>query len=145
LGKLLWCYAIPVLTELQISYNTDYKVNSVGRPFPSPDHPIGPCINGVIDCRDQHNPLDGFVIEEGTVPQALASFYEAMLEIMPEQVAPKGLNAFQKAKHLLARQGSKLLGPYFSKGSTEKTQVYLIMSHDSKSPDMSFMQLLIRF
>lgn len=145
LGKLLQGCALPVLTQLRISYNTDYNVNSLGRPFPSPEHPIGPCINGVIDCRDQHNPLDGFVIEEGTVPQALAQFYEAMLELMPGQVAPTGLSAFQKVKHLLARQGSKLLGPYFPKGSIEKTQVYLIMSHDSKSHDISFTQLLIRF
>jgi hypothetical protein len=57
---------------------------------------------------------------------------------MPGQAAPTGLSAFQKVKHLLARQGSKLLGPYFPKGSTEKTQVYLIMSHDSKSLVMSF-------
>ena len=99
----------------------------------------------MIDCRDQHNPLDGFVIEEGTVPQALATFYEAMLEYMPGQVAPTGLDAFQKVKHLLARQGSKFLGPYFSKGSTEKTQVYLIMSHDSTSSDRFVMQPLIRF
>ena len=97
----------------------------------------------MIDCRDQHNPLDGFVIEEGSVPQALAPFYEAMLELMPGQIAPTGLNAFQKVKHLLARQGSKLFGPYFPKGSTEKTQVYLIMSHDSKLPDTTFVLLLI--
>ncbi|PVH69060.1 FAD/NAD(P)-binding domain-containing protein [Cadophora sp. DSE1049] len=116
---------------LAFGYNTDYNVNSVGRAFPSSDHPVGPCINGVIDCRNQLNPLDGFVIEEGSVPQALAPFYEAMLELMPGQIAPTGLNSFQKLKKLLARKGSKLLGPYFSKGSTEKTQVYLIMSHDS--------------
>jgi hypothetical protein len=84
----------------------------------------------VIDCRDQLNPLDGFVIEEGTAPQALAPLYEAMLELLPGQTTE--LNALQKIKHLLARKGSKLLGPYFPKGSTEKTQVYLIMSHDSK-------------
>jgi hypothetical protein len=92
----------------------------------------------VIDCRDQLNPLDGFVLEEGTIPQALAPLYEAMLELMPGQIAPTGLSAFQKVQHLLARQTSKLLGPYFRKGSTEKTQVYLIMSHDSKSPDTGF-------
>jgi len=87
----------------------------------------------VIDCRDQLNPLDGFVIEEGTVPQSLSAFYEAMLEQMPGSIAPTGLGPYRKMKSLLARFGSKLLGPYFPKGSTEKTQVYLIMSHDSKS------------
>jgi len=87
----------------------------------------------VIDCRDQQNPLDGFVIEEGTVPEALAPFFEAMLELMPGKLAPGGLTVFQKVQHLLARQGSKLFGPYFPKGSVERTQVYLIMSHDSKA------------
>ena len=86
----------------------------------------------MVDCRDQLNPLDGFVLEEGTVPEALALFYEAMLELMPGRIAPTGLSVFQKVQHLLASQGSKLFGPYCRKGSAEKTQVYLIMSHDSK-------------
>jgi hypothetical protein len=115
------------------SYDTNYNVNSLGRSFPPPERPVGPCITGVIDCRDQSNPLDGFVLEEGAVPQALAKFYQAMLEHMPGTVAPAGLSAFEKLQHLLARQGSKLFGPYFPRGSTQKTQVYLIMSHDSKS------------
>lgn len=126
------------------SYNTDYNVNSVGRPFPAPERPIGPCITGVIDCRDQLNPLDGFVIEEGTVPLALAQFYQAMLELMPGQIAPTGQSVFQKVESLLARQGSKILGPYFRQGSVEKTQVYLIMSHDSTSPGLSLIWPLIR-
>lgn len=125
------------------SYNTNYYVNSIGRAFPSPDHPVGPCINGVIDCRDQPNPLDGFVIEEGTVPQALAPFFGAMLELMPGQLAPTDLTLSQKVQHLLARQGSKLLGPYYRKGSVESTQIYLIMSHDSKSAEIFFVLMLI--
>lgn len=87
----------------------------------------------MIDSRDQLNPLDGFIIEEGTVPQSLSVFYQAMLEQMPGSVAPTGLDAYHKIGSILARFGSKILGPYFSKGSVEKTQVYLIMSHDSKS------------
>jgi hypothetical protein len=56
-----------------------------------------------------------------------------MLELMPGRISPTGLSLYGKVTHILARQGSKLLGPYFSKGSAEKTQVYLIMSHDSRS------------
>lgn len=70
------------------------------------------------------------------MPEALAPLYEAMLELMPGRIAPTGLSVFQKVQHLLASQGSKLFGPYFRKGSTERTQVYLIMSHDSKPPDI---------
>lgn len=115
----------------------------MGNPAPLPERPIGPCINGVIDCRDQLNPLDGFVIEEGTIPQSLSTFYEAMLEQLPGSIGPTGLSAYEKMKHLLARYGSKIFGPYFSKGSTEKTQVYLIMSHDSESWQLASLHLLI--
>lgn len=113
-------------------YNTDYEVNSMGDPFPSPYHPIGPCINGIIDNRAGHaNPLDGYVIEEGTLPKALAPFLQAMLELLPGSVKPTGEGIFGKFKANLARIGSTFLGPYFRKGAMEKTQVYLIMSHDS--------------
>jgi choline dehydrogenase-like flavoprotein len=116
---------------LAFGYNTDDEVNAVGRSYPSPYKPVGPTITGVIDCRDQENPLDGFVIEEGAIPKALAPLIQTMLDMMPGKRYPEGLSAFEKVKHVLASQGSRFLGPYFSKGSIEKTQVYLIMSHDS--------------
>lgn len=54
-----------------------------------------------------------------------------MLELMPGNQYPKGQTLFEKFKHVLAQQGSRFLGPYYRKGSIERTQVYLIMSHDS--------------
>lgn len=116
---------------LAFGYNVDEDVNAVGRAAPCPDHPVGPTINGIIDCRDEPNPLDGFVIEEGAIPQALAGVLQAMLEFMPGKIAPTQLNYFSKLKEALARTGSRAFGPYFKKGSIERTQVYLIMSHDS--------------
>lgn len=117
---------------LAFGYNTDTEVNAIGRAYPSPYNPVGPTITGVIDCRDiSDNPLDGFVIEEGAVPKALAPLFQTMLEMMPGNQYPQGYNLFAKVKHVLAQQGSRFLGPYFKKGSIEKTQVYLIMSHDS--------------
>lgn len=114
------------------SYNTDYEVNAIGRPFPSPYNPVGPCITGVIDCRSNHeNPLDGFVIEEGTVPKALSHFLQTMLDLMPGSQPPQGESIIEKTRAALAWYGSRFLGPYFKKGAIEKTQVYLIMAHDS--------------
>jgi hypothetical protein len=113
-------------------YNTDENANAVGRAFPSPYNPVGPTINGVIDCREQDNPLDGFVIEEGAVPEALAYLLQTMLDLMPGSQAPKNDTIVEKTQAALARYGSRFLGPYFKKGAIEKTQVYLIMSHDSK-------------
>lgn len=105
----------------------------MGKQFPSPYYPIGPCITGIIDNRKGHeNPLDGYVIEEGTVPGALVPFMQILLELLPGSVEMTGESLFETVKATLARAGSLFLGPYFRKGAIEKTQVYLIMSHDSK-------------
>ncbi|KAI0397227.1 FAD/NAD(P)-binding domain-containing protein [Xylariaceae sp. FL0594] len=117
---------------LAFGYNTDYEVNAMGRPFPSPYHPVGPCITGIIDNREGHdNPLDGYVIEEGTIPAALVPFMLALFETLPGSIKPTGESLVDQVKAKLAVTGSLFLGPYFRKGALEKTQVYLIMSHDS--------------
>ncbi|KAJ1329727.1 cholesterol oxidase [Microdochium nivale] len=117
---------------LAFSYNTDYHVNAVGRSFPSPYNPIGPCITGIIDNRMGHeNPEDGYVIEEGTVPKALAPFLQAMFELLPGSKAPSNESLFERVKANMARAGSFLLGPYFKNGAIERSQIFLVMSHDS--------------
>ncbi|KAL2068473.1 hypothetical protein VTL71DRAFT_16571 [Oculimacula yallundae] len=117
---------------LAFGYNTDAEVNAIGRQYPSPYKPVGPTISGIIDCRDDHdNPLDGFVIQEGAIPKALAPLFQTMLEMMPGNQIPTGQTLLEKVKHSIAQQGSRFLGPYYSKGSIERTQVYLVMSHDS--------------
>ena len=123
---------------LAFGYNTDEEVNAIGRSYPSPYRPVGPTISGIIDRRKSHeNALDGFVIEEGAVPKALAPLFQTMLELMPGNQYPKGQNLLEKFKHILAQQGSRFLGPYFRKGSIERTQVYLVMSHDSNQATLT--------
>lgn len=118
---------------LAFGYNTDDNANAMGRAFPSPYKPVGPTINGVIDCREGHdNPLDGFVVEDGAVPQALAGLLQTMLDFMPGSIGPQKEGIVGRTQAALARYGSRFLGPYFKKGALEKTQIYLIMSHDSK-------------
>ncbi|KAI1438703.1 glucose-methanol-choline oxidoreductase [Xylaria sp. CBS 124048] len=117
---------------LAFGYNTNHEVNAMGKKFPSPYHPIGPCITGIIDNRKGHeNPLDGYVIEEGTIPGALVPFMQALLELMPGRIETTGESLVEHVKENLARVGSLFLGPYLRQGALEKTQVYLIMSHDS--------------
>lgn len=117
---------------LAFGYNTDHEVNAIGRQYPSPYHPVGPTISGIIDCREGHeNPLDGYVIQEGAIPKALSLLFQTMLEMMPGNQYPKGNGLLDKMQHAMAQAGSRFLGPYFRKGSIEKTQVYLVMSHDS--------------
>ncbi|KAH8888904.1 FAD/NAD(P)-binding domain-containing protein [Thozetella sp. PMI_491] len=116
---------------LAFGYNTAENVNGIGRAYPSPYNPVGPTINGVIDCRDQDNPLDGFVIEEGAVPHALSHLLQTMLDLMPGKIKLQDQTLYQRTQSAFSRYGSRFLGPYFKKGAMEKTQVYLIMSHDS--------------
>ncbi len=123
---------------LAFGYNTDHFTNSMGRAYPSPYQPIGPCITGIIDNREGHdNPLDGYVIEEGAIPHALSYFFQAMLDLLPGSKPPINTTVAERTQASLARWGSRLLGPYFRKGAVEKTQVYLIMSHDSNQAILS--------
>ena len=111
-------------------YNTDRKVNGIGRACPAPELPIGPTINGVIDCRQQANFLDGFVLEEGAIPESLSSVLQAMLESLPNKIYPEKYGIHERIRHLTSRSKSRIFGPYVQGGSIERTQTYLIMSHD---------------
>jgi len=116
---------------LAFGYNTDYKVNSMARTHPDSAPPVGPTITGIIDCRDQGNPLEGFVIEEGAVPEALVSGIQVFLEGMPGKIFPRQWDLAHRLRHLMSGLRSRVFGPYSSGGSVQRTQVYLIMSHDS--------------
>lgn len=107
----------------------------MGSVSPNPDRPVGPTITGVIDCRDQPNPLDGFVIEEGAITEALVPVLQAMLESLPGKVLPKNYPLKDQLRHFIARQQSRIY-PYAPTGSLERTQTYLIMSHDSNQAVM---------
>ncbi|KAJ7596444.1 hypothetical protein C8J56DRAFT_917433 [Mycena floridula] len=122
---------------LAFGYNTDLNVNGIGRSNPSASLPVGPTITGVIDCRDQANPLDGFVIEEGAIPQALSRVLQPMLELMPHKTYPRPYSFDQRVRHWMASRKSALFGPYRSGGSIERTQTYLVMSHDSNQAVLS--------
>jgi len=122
---------------LAFGYNTDHQTNVVGRPHPSPYDPIGPTITGIIDNRTGHaNPLDGYVIQEGAVPHALARFLQVVVDLTPGAQGPKDQTLYERTQAALARWGSRIY-PYWKDGAMERTQVYLIMSHDSNQAVLS--------
>jgi len=118
---------------LGFGYNTDVVANAVAKAQPDPTHPVGPTITGIIDCRDQPNALDGFVIEEGAVPSALVPGLQLLLEATPGKIYPELGSRFQQ---FIRRKLSWILGPYNPGGSIERTQIYLIMSHDSNQANL---------
>ncbi|KAF7543933.1 hypothetical protein G7Z17_g10345 [Cylindrodendrum hubeiense] len=122
---------------LAFAYNTDFEANTLGTPYPSPNNPTGPCITGVIDLRDTANPLEGFVIEDASIPWAIAPFLFTAWEHLPGQIRGTPDSIYEFLVKTAARLGSKFLGPLFRGGSVQKTGVFLIMSHDSSQGGMT--------
>ncbi|KAK5676539.1 hypothetical protein LTS10_010840 [Elasticomyces elasticus] len=122
---------------LAFGYNTNYDVNGMGMPFPPSEKPIGPTITGVIDCRHVNsNPLDGFVIEEGAITAVLVPVLQTILEALPGKIYPADFGVVSWLRGLAARLMSRVSN-YWPSGSLERTQTYLIMSHDSNQARMT--------
>jgi hypothetical protein len=54
-----------------------------------------------------------------------------MLQLLPGHQPPSNVSVMRQVQRVAASFGSFVFGPYYPRGSVEKTQVYLIMSHDS--------------
>lgn len=85
------------------------------------------------------------MIQEGAIPSTLAPFLQAMLETMPGSKSPKGDTPLEKVRSGMARLGSFVLGPYLQRGALDNTQVYLVMSHDSKFPQNRQASMLLTY
>ncbi|MEA5502189.1 GMC family oxidoreductase N-terminal domain-containing protein [Halotia wernerae UHCC 0503] len=120
---------------LAFGYNTEQTINGVGfgnRPL---DKPVGPCISGIIDMREQPRLDNGMVIEEGSIPGALASF-------LPESFATAGRvlgkdtddGLGDRLKEKLREAESLAHGAYT--GAVRNTQTYLVMTHDDAAGQM---------
>jgi len=74
---------------LGFSYNGSQEVNGIGFGHRKPGEipPVGPCITGVIDIRNQPTLEDGMVVEEGSIPGALASLMPGLWRRLPRRPA----------------------------------------------------------
>ena len=116
---------------LAFGYNTDQPINGIGfgRHEPGDIAPVGPCITGVIDVRDRPNLNDGMVIEEGSVPGALAGLFTPALTAAAHLVGNDTGNGMAHLVDEKARELQSLaLGAYH--GAIQHTQTYLVMTHD---------------
>jgi cholesterol oxidase len=116
---------------LGFAYNSDVPVNAIGlgaRP-PAGREPVGPCITGIIDLREQPVLEDGIVIEEGVIPGAIADFLPVALATAHRMV---GKDTDAGVVDLVAEINRELeslvKGPYH--GALRHTQIYLVMAHD---------------
>jgi cholesterol oxidase len=122
---------------LGFGYNCDEPINAIGLGHRQPNEkePVGPCIAGIIDVREQPNLNDGMVIEEGSVPGALSAFLPPALAVSSGLLGKDtdaGLKDFVKER---ARELESLVrGAYH--GAAHNTQVYLVMTHDDANGRM---------
>ena len=115
---------------LAFGYGMDAIVNGVGRENPSQStKPVGPTIAGMIDLRDQKNPSEGFVIQEGAIPEAVAPLFGLYAELFRDRFSHSGL--LWVPMKFVQRASSLIFGPYVRHGAMARTQTYLVMGHDS--------------
>jgi cholesterol oxidase len=114
---------------LGFGFNNDEPVNGVGR---HPDHmtePVGPCITGIIDVRNQENLDDGMVIEEGVIPSPVASLLAtAFAGVAPFGSKDTDTGFFDYSREVGRELDSVALGALH--GAVHNTQTYLVMTHD---------------
>lgn len=123
---------------LGFAYDTDQEINGVGwghhRAGEIP--PVGPCITGIIDLRQQPELDDGMVIEEGSPPGPLGAFLPTSLAVAAEfagrQVNP---GPFEEMREDIRKFESWVEGPYT--GAVRNTQTYLVMTHDNGAGRMT--------
>jgi cholesterol oxidase len=116
---------------LGFGYNCDRPINAVG----FGDHavgelpPVGPCIAGIVDLREQPVLEDGMVIEEGVVPGGLSPVLARVFEVAAALV---GKDTDEGAADFFRERGREiqmlLEGPY--RGALNNTITFLVMTHD---------------
>ena len=121
---------------LGFGYNTDTVINGIGFGNHPPDkrEKVGPCITSVIDLREQPELDQGMVIEEGSIPGALATLLPAGLAA----ASVLGGNKPHGLSEIIAEKTRELetlvAGPYT--GAIRNTQTYLVMTHDDGAGHM---------
>ncbi|KAL7928992.1 hypothetical protein V8C35DRAFT_316705 [Trichoderma chlorosporum] len=122
---------------LAFGHNCREEVNSCGNASPDPANPIGPTITSAIDHREGlENPLSGFVIQEGAMPQAFCQLLQVALDLLPGSHSPDK-SLLERTQEAMGLWKSRLLGPFSKTSTLGNTQVYLIMSHDGGQATLS--------
>jgi len=121
---------------LGFGYNTDTEINGIGFGDHDPKNreTVGPCITSVIDLREQPELNQGMVIEEGSIPGAIASLLPLGLSAAAALGGDKPSSIPEAVKMKARELESLVAGPYH--GAIRNTQTYLIMTHDDGSGRM---------
>jgi cholesterol oxidase len=120
---------------LGFGYNNDVRANAIGMGHkkPDPDNPVGPCITGIIDLREEKytdgKKTNGMVIEEGVIPGALSDFVPWLLSFASKFTGEDTDSGFRDFFRELWRRVRSLFGGAY-RGAAAHTMTYLVMTHD---------------
>lgn len=122
---------------LAFAYNNDVEINGVGFGAQSPDgrQPVGPCITGIIDMRNQPGLDDGMVIEEGAMPGALAAIYPGAFAGAASLFGKDTDSGVWDMVREQQRELASLVGGAY-RGAVRNTQTFLVMTHDDAAGSM---------
>ena len=115
---------------LGFAYNNDVPIGGMGTRPGQHDEPTGPCISGIIDLRGKDVLEDGFVIEEGVIPGALADLVKGPLALVAGVTGTDTDGGFWDELKETARQWRSALPGGGHAGAMQNTQTFLVMSHD---------------
>jgi len=114
--------------------NAEVEVRGIGWGAHRNLAPVGPCITSIIDMREQPDLEDGLIIEEGSLPglmsPLLASVFAAAAHVAG---GPKATVTDRAGKEL--RTIESLVGGA-RVGAVDRSQTFLIMSHDGSDGRM---------
>lgn len=116
---------------LGFGYNNDDEINGIGFGHHPPEgrDPVGPCITGVIDQRQQADLETGMIIEEGSVPGPLSAFLPVALSGAAKLVGKDTDRGVVDYLRETGREWMSVIGGAY-RGAARHTQTYLVMSHD---------------
>jgi cholesterol oxidase len=117
---------------LAFQYNTEREINGIGWGHRDGTEigPVGPCISGIIDIRENQSDVNqGMVIEEGSIPGALSDVLPATFAAAHKLSAKEEKSDIQTLIREAERELESLrAGAY--RGAVRNTQIYLVMTHD---------------
>ncbi|KKK14322.1 hypothetical protein ARAM_000785 [Aspergillus rambellii] len=122
--------------SLVFGYNGNDDIHGIAGDNTRSSNIPGPTITGIIDNREKgldKDPLDGYVIEDGCIPEPFAPVVQTMLSF--QVLRNEGISLIwhpqRQIRKTLAALKSLVMGPYAAGGAIQRTSTYLIMSHDS--------------
>jgi cholesterol oxidase len=118
---------------LGFSYNCKDDINGIGLGKCWNDSrykPVGPCITGIIDMRNQPVLTDGMTFEEGSIPAPIATVVNMAMAPLAQFSGALPAKETERARlsGMMEEAESLLGGPY--RGAIRKMQTYLVMTHD---------------